>query len=301
MAKGNTATPEVLEANAGRAVHDPVFHKVDDKEVITFEPSDHVNYITLADTAPVLIDDVPDVLDDLGLTEARQKMDTAHNEMIQKKYQLAVMKSLPGYLPEDRGEDRLEVSPFDVMIRKEAPARPTARQIQSAIDAKPYADPEYREQALEYFSDVLPVVEAENARLIAEINTARAELAEITQEYRNKLAVAMGRYQKFNAGLGQEWRKFEIANKGSHTPENHVVTSGECSPIVFIIPANDDQIEGLRIIRKAIEDYEAQANGNPEDIKRASLYNSRNANPIKSDTQGLNGRGFMASLFSRKK
>ena len=51
----------------------------------------------------------------------------------------------------------------------------------------------------------------------------------------------------------------------------------------------------------AIEDYEAQANGNPEDIKRASLYNSRNANPIKSDTQGLNGRGFMASLFSRKK
>lgn len=243
---------------------------------------------------------MPDVLDDLGLTEVRQKMDTAHNNMIQKKYDLAVFKETPG-LFED-GKDLLSESPFDIMRGDVQKRRPSSEQVQYAIDAKPYADPEYRETAKEYLSKVLPILETEHARLVAEVNTAQAELAEITQEYRHKVAEAAGKLSAFNAGVRVEWQKFETANTGSRTPENFIVTSRGCTPIVYYSFPEYEQIEGLRAVRKAVDEYEARLKkgSTPEDIKQAARNAARKADPVKNEAAGFAGTGALASLFGRK-
>lgn len=294
------ATVNTFKADAGRGST-----QVNTKENRR-EPVLDVNYITLADTAPVLIEDVPDVLDDLGLTEARRAMDTAHNEMIKTKYALAIKKALPGYLEGD-GEDLLEVSPFDLLTRKQEmlPPPPTPERIQSAIDAKPFTDPAYRASAKAYLAEVLPVVENEHARLAREVNEARAELARVTREYKRKVSQAEEALQKFNNGVQTEWQKFEIANEGSRTPENFKVTTPACTPICFYSFPYWEQVEGLRAIKKAIEDYEArvQYEGSPERNKQIARYNAQSANIVKSDTQGFGGSGapgFFGFLFSKK-
>lgn len=266
-----------------------------------WEPEHISKYTTLADHEPVLIESTPDALDRLGLKEAREMMDRAHNDMILKKYNLAIEKELPGYLPGDR-PDPLNTSPFDVMAKDDTPPRPTADRIQLAIDAKPYTDPEYRETAKQFLAEVLPEAEAENARLLMEITRAREELAKVTEKYKKKLKEAKEAYNDFNKDMGKEWRKFETANSGIRTRENHVVTSEKCTPIFMIEPAaGSPQIEGLRGIKKVIEQYEARKEWeqNPEYMKELARFNARESDHIKSETQGMNG-GFLASLFGRK-
>ena len=273
-----------------------------DAEKGTFAPEHHRVYITLSDTAPILIADVPDILDNLGLKEARQKMDKAHNDMIKKKFDLAIFKVTPGLY--DDKQDPLAESPFDIIHGdKQERKIPSPEQVQYAIDAKPYADPEYRERAKDYLEEVLPVLETEYARLVAEVNTAQAELAEITLEYRHKVSEAAGKLSAFNAGVKAEWQKFETANTGSRTPENFIVTSRGCTPIVYYSLPRHDQVEGLRAVRKAIDDYEAQLNkgADPETVKQNARYSARNADPIKLDSPGFAGSGALAALFGRKK
>lgn len=306
MAKANEVALEVLKADTGRATKKVKYGKnayTGEVEAEGYEVFHHVNYITVADTAPMLIKDVPDVLDDLGLADARRAMDTAHNEMIKTKYTLAIKKALPGYLEGD-GKDLLEVSPFDLLTRKQEmlPPPPTPERIQSAIDAPSYTDPAYRASAKAYLTEVLPALEHEYRRLGGELNTARAELARVTREYKRKVAEAEERLQAFNNGVGKEWRKFEIANEGSHTPENFRVTTPACTPIVYYSFPYWEQVEGLRAIKKAIEKYEAEIKkeADPEYIKRLSVSNARQKDPIKSDRTGLGGNGLGFPFFRKK-
>ena len=270
--------PEVIAADTGSAVIDPV----------TGQPARDVNYITLADTEPLLIDEQPDALDDLGLTEARQKMDAAHNDIIQTKYDLAVWKATPGLFAEDKPAK----SPFTEIRERNNSPQPhavTAEEIQTAIDAASIKDPEYRAAAKEFLAEVLPAVKKENARLIAELNAAEAELAQIVREYKAKANAARRNLEDFNRDILTEYKKFETANSGSHTPENFIITSPACRPLVGYNVGKYEKVILLEEIQKKINALEAAEarDKDPEYIKQLARNNAKNNTVTKEGRRGV--------------
>lgn len=215
-----------------------------------------VKYISILDTEPILIEEKAGVLDEIGLTKERRKMDKAHNEMILTKFNLAKFKESPGAMKESQGEQ----SPFTAVIEKsERPVAtmPTATEIQAAIDAPSISDPEYRAKAKAFLDAVIPAAKAETMKLNAEYNAISAELAELTQEYTAKLNAAKENIETFNAGIREEWEKFETANKGSRTPENFVFTTRNCRELTGLMkPHKYEQYTGLEAIRQTIKNYE---------------------------------------------
>ena len=271
------AKPEVIAANTGNAVLDPV----------TGEPSRDVNYITLADTEPLFIDDVPDTLDDLGLTEARQKMDAAHNNMIQTKFDLAVWKTTPGLFDADAPAK----SPFTEIRERGTVPQPrpvTADEIQTAIDAASIKDPEYRAAAKEFLAEVLPAVKKENARLIAELNTAEAELAQVVREYKAKANAARHKLEIFNRDIYGEYKKFETANSGSHTPENFIYTSPACRPLVGYNVGKYEKVALLEAIQDTINALDAaEARDKDPEYNKQLARNNGQANTVSKGRRGF--------------
>lgn len=240
-------------------------------------PGYSVKHISVADTVPVYINESPGVLDDLNLTEARQKMDAAHNKIIKAKYDLAIWKAMPGVM--QINNPRPDKSPFDE-IRERAttpqPATVSAADIQAAIDATSIRDPEYREAAKAYLSEVLPVITTETNRLIAEYNEAQEELARITKEYQKRVTAAAEALEKLNNGIIDEFRKFETANNCKST-EGHTYTSRNCRPLVLVTSTDyGKKYQLLEFIQKEIERLEA------EKAKGADIEASKNLERVNS-------------------
>ena len=101
-----------------------------------------LNIITYKDTAPVMIEDKEGAIDRLGFKKARKKMDEAHNNMINTKYQLAIYKEFPSDLHVDQREESGPLA--DVLDSSPRRHIPTQEDLQRAIDSPSYADPEYR-------------------------------------------------------------------------------------------------------------------------------------------------------------
>ena len=188
-----------------------------DKDLI-FDTARHVKF---HDMEPLLIEDKPNALDDLGLTDVRRKMDAAHNEMIWQKYKLKLIQEIPADLdlePDTR-------SPYERAIDPRPERKIERGNMQEAIDSISFEDPEYRRQAEEYFETVIPKVKEETQRLQAELNSAYAEWQRVTKEYEQKVQDARNALLRFNDSVMEEVRKFETADNGSKTAEGHVVIS----------------------------------------------------------------------------
>ena len=114
---------------------------------------DQLNIITYKDTAPVMIEDKESAIDRLGFKKARKKMDEAHNNMINTKYQLAIYTQFPSDLQADQREESGPLA--DVLDSSPRRHIPTQEDLQRAIDSPSYADPEYRKVAKEYLEKIL--------------------------------------------------------------------------------------------------------------------------------------------------
>ena len=222
----------------------------------------NVRIKTLHDTQPVLIEDVPGVLDGMGMTDARRKMDEAHNKMIRDKYNLALLKEAP-YLHMQK-DNR---SPWEKLYKPETPA-PAPELLQSVIDSLSVWNDEYRAAAKEYLDTVLPAAKAETIRLQNEVKKARADLTRITREQRAKVAEAEKKLLAFNAGIHAEVEKFEIANAGSRTPENFHITSENAQDILnygcYYCRSLNEEYEGLQAVKDAIIQVEQELAGDTE-------------------------------------
>ena len=220
-----------------------------------------LNIITYKDTAPVMIEDKEGAIDRLGFKKARKKMDEAHNNMINTKYQLAIYKEFPSDLHVDQREESGPLA--DVLDSSPRRHIPTQEDLQRAIDSPSYADPEYRKVAKEYLEKILPAVNAERDRLTEEIASAAAELEAVTLEYKEKLEAAKRNLKNFNRDVFAEYKKFEEASRGGHTPENFVITSERYEPILrFYTPSASEAPEALEAV---LEKLPAQW----EQLKRA--------------------------------
>ena len=153
-----------------------------------------LNIITYKDTAPVMIEDKEGAIDRLGFKKARKKMDEAHNNMINTKYQLAIYTQFPSDLRADQREESGPLADvFDSSPRRHIP---TQEDLQRAIDSPSYADPEYRKVAKEYLEKILPAVNAERDRLTEEIASAALKFrksdahTELQKEYMRSAAAA---------------------------------------------------------------------------------------------------------------
>ena len=214
-----------------------------------------LNIITYKDTAPVMIEDKEGAIDRVGFKKARKKMDEAHNNMINTKYQLAIYTQFPSDLRADHREERGPLA--DVVDSSPRRHIPTQEDLQRAIDSPSYADPEYRKVAKEYLEKILPAVNAERDRLTEEIASAAAELEAVTLEYKEKLGAAKRNLKNFNRDVFAEYKKFEEAGKGSHTPENFVITSERYKPILgFYTPSVSEAPEALEAVLETMEKYE---------------------------------------------
>ena len=237
-----------------------------------------VRIITLHDTEPVTIKEEHSVIDDLKLKKVRQKMDAAHNDMIRKKYQLALYKEVPGLY--DKADNR---SPYD-QIFNPLPERPSANQIQYLIDTLSFRDNEYRKTAKEYLDKVIPAAEAETKRLQREVDDAILEYNSLVAAQREKIRAAQQKLNAFNNGIHKEVLKFETAPEGSRTPDKCRITSADCESVFpsgrFHSRNWEEDYKDLKEIQEKLESIEAESVSTPDREESLALIRAGYAESV---------------------
>jgi len=241
-----------------------------------------INIITLHDTAPLLIEEEHSAIDDLKLKKDRQKMDEAHNRMIRKKYDLALLREAPALHREPDNR-----SPYDQVFNPRSQG-PSAGQIQYVIDSSSLEDDEYRSAAKAYLKKVIPAAEAETVRLQAEVDKIQAEYIKAAAEYRKKIREAQKNLKAFNSEIRKEVRKFELANEGSRTPENFLIHSERLASIypsgAYQQHDQDAAYKDLEAIRVSCEMIDASRNAAPDREEAISNLKSEAQNKVENKT-----------------
>lgn len=242
-----------------------------------------INFITLHDTAPLLIEEEHSALDDLKLKKDRQKMDEAHNRMIRKKYDLALLREAPALHREPDNR-----SPYDQVFNPRSQG-PSAGQIQYVIDSSSLEDDEYRSAAKAYLKKVIPAAQAETVRLQAEVKKIKAEYSRTAAEYQKKIREAHKNLKVFNDEIRKEVRKFELANEGSRTPENFVIHSERLASIYSDGATvhwhdQDAAYKDLQSIQEFAERIDAYRNAVPDCEETINYLKSEAQNKVENKT-----------------
>lgn len=175
---------------------------------------------TWIDKEPEKVQQGSNVLDELGLTDARVAMDDAHNEIIQKKHkirqrieELEGMRSIP-YSTRMSTQD-----PFDnkhIAVKNESQINGEVAYWEEALKKESFCDRGYREAAKKFLMEIAPVIETEELKLQNSIEEARQEYNRAVKTAKKKVRERINARYRFISKVNDAvLKKFQHANEAS--------------------------------------------------------------------------------------
>lgn len=264
---------------------------------------------TWLDTEPEKVQQEKNILDDLGLTDARVAMNEAHNEIITKKHkirqrieELEGMRSMP-YSTRMSVQDPFNDKPTVVKNAKQIGGE--IEYLQEALKKASFYDVDYRESSKEFLMEIKPVIEAEDLRLQKEIEEAKIEYNRVLKQAKQKVIESTQERKRFiNKVNDAVLKKFQHANEANKSyPIDGVerllyisfddTATTNISMLLSSIEEKEKEIEYVSSAeparKKVYEDYNSRAiaseHASFEAIKRAFKRQQEAANTAKKNSK----------------
>lgn len=230
---------------------------------------------TWLDKEPEKVQQGSNVLDALGLTDARVAMDDAHNEIIQKKHKIRQrIEELEGMRSIPYSTRMSNQNPFDdkpIAVKNESQINGEIAYLEEALKKESFYDRGYREAAKKFLMEIVPVIEAEELKLQNSIEEAQQEYNRAVKQAEKKVRESINARHRFIRKINDAvLKKFQHANEASllypiegveellHCQFNDTATTN-INLLLNSIKEKENQIEyidsGEPARRKVYEDY----------------------------------------------